>query len=386
MSQSTIRVVHNFPIWLPQTQTWMYNQVKYLPDSVEVHVVCEDTQNLDQFSLPNIHCLKDVSNIRFYWEKALRKFKLRLRTNFLATVAAQTGSSIIHTHFGDNGWTYLKSVQKTGNKHIVTFYGYDVNMLPSQDKRWLDRYQELFVQADAFLFEGPHMAKQLVQIGCPEEKAIVHHLGVEVDAIQYRPRYWKIGEPLRVLIAAAFREKKGIPYALEALAKLQQSVPMVITIIGDANTEQRNQKEKRRILEILEKSGLKSKTRLLGYQPSTVLFDEAYKHHVFLSPSVTASDGDTEGGAPVSIIEMMATVSTSHCDIPEVLHYGREDWLVGERDVDGLADRIMWLVDNSKEWEKMLAIGRAHVENEYDARLQGTRLAQIYQDILINHA
>ncbi len=54
--------------------------------------------------------------------------------------------------------------------------------------------------------------------------------------------------------------------------------------------------EKRRILDILEKNGMKSKTRLLGYQPYPVLFEQAYKHHIFLSPSVTAMDGDTEGG------------------------------------------------------------------------------------------
>ncbi len=64
----------------------------------------------------------------------------------------------------------------------------------------------------------------------------------------------------------------------------------------------------------------------MGYQPHSTLFAEAYRHHIFLSPSVTASTGDTEGGAPVSLIEMAATgmliVSTTHCDIPEVIKHG----------------------------------------------------------------
>ena len=33
--------IHSFPFWLPQTQTWMYNQVKSLPRDVHRHVVCE---------------------------------------------------------------------------------------------------------------------------------------------------------------------------------------------------------------------------------------------------------------------------------------------------------------------------------------------------------
>src|SRR5690606_39794503 len=64
----------------------------------------------------------------------------------------------------------------------------------------------------------------------------------------------------------------------------------------------------------------------LGYQPWRALMDAAYRHHVFLSPSITASDGDTEGGAPVGLIEMAATgmpvISSRHADIPEVIEHG----------------------------------------------------------------
>ncbi len=35
MKADNIVAVHSFPVWLPRTQTWMYNQVKYLPDAVE---------------------------------------------------------------------------------------------------------------------------------------------------------------------------------------------------------------------------------------------------------------------------------------------------------------------------------------------------------------
>jgi len=75
---------------------------------------------------------------------------------------------------------------------------------------------------------------------------------------------------------------------------------------------------------------------MLGFQPHAILFEEAYKNHIFLSPSVTALDGDTEGGAPVTIIEMAATgmpiISTKHCDIPEVIKDGVTGFLANERD------------------------------------------------------
>jgi len=386
MTPDKIVAIHSFPVWLPQTQTWMYNQVKYLPEAVEVHVVCERTEHLDQFAVPNIHSLQDVSRLRYFWERGLRKLELGHSLNFLTSIARKTDAHIIHSHFGDIGWMNLDAVRRAGVRHVVTFYGYDVNMLPTQNKKWLSRYGELFDQADAFLCEGPHMAQQLVKLGCPQEKVRVHHLGIEIEKIPYKPRQWHNGEPLRVLIASSFREKKGIPYALEALAQVQHELRLEISIIGDSNSEQRSQKEKQLMLGIIDRSGLGPKTRLLGFQPYSVLFDEAYKHHVFISPSVTASDGDTEGGAPVSIIDMMATgmpvVSTLHCDIPEVVQYGVENWLVKERDVTGLVNKIKWLIENSDEWNKMLSTGRKHVETEFSALQQGMKLENTYRNVL----
>ena len=337
MSRDKVVVVHSFPLWLPQTQTWMFQQVRHLPNEADVHVVCDRTKNLDQFFVENIHCLRDTSFPLFVWEKSLRRLFLPQYRNHLASIAGRIRAHIVHSHFGPIGWVDMRAARQAGSRHIVSFYGYDVGMLPASDRRWLPRYDALFNQADLFLCEGPHMAEQLNALGCPREKIRIHHLGVDVQTISFAPRTWRKGEPLRVLIAASFREKKGIPYALEALAQLQTELSLEITIIGDADIERRSHEEKARIVDIISKRGIASMTRLMGYQPHARVMEEAYRHHIFISPSVTASDGDTEGGAPVSLIEMMATgmpvISTKHCDIPEVIQYGIQNCLVEESDV-----------------------------------------------------
>jgi len=244
----------------------------------------------------------------------------------------------------------------------------------------------MFSQLDAILCEGPHMKGRIVEMGCPDNKVLVHHLGVALDEIPFRARRWRSGEPLKVLIAASFREKKGIPFALEALSQLRRIVPLEVTIIGDANAEPRNQQEKRNILSTIQKTGLGGVVRMLGYQPSRVLFEEAYRHHVYLAPSVTAVDGDTEGGAPVALIEMLATgmmvVSTNHCDIPEVLAHGAVGLMAAERDLEGLYSRLLQLVDAPEAWEARATAGRAHVQEQFDAKVQGLRLARQYADLL----
>jgi colanic acid/amylovoran biosynthesis glycosyltransferase len=186
-------------------------------------------------------------------------------------------------------------------------------------------------------------------------------------------------------MAGSFREKKGFPYALEALGKLHHDVPLEITIIGDEHGEARTVREKQRMLGVIARENLGARTRLLGYQPYRVVMEEARGHHVFLSPSVTASDGDTEGGAPVSLIEMSASgmmiVSTTHCDIPGVIRDGVTGLLAPERDVDALVAHLRRLVADQGAWRAMQDAGRAHIEAEFDAVRQGERLAAVYRGV-----
>lgn len=385
--KNQMQLIHSYPIWLPQTQTWMYNQVEQVQRlGVKVHVVCERTESLDQFAVDNIHSLEHEALFKQVWDKGLRKLRIRRHLKYLTDIGTTTGANIIHSHFGNVGWSNLGAVRKLNAKHVVTFYGMDVNQLPVQHPVWHRRYHRLFSEADRILCEGTHMAQCITNLGCPESKIRVQHLGVDVDKIMYRPRRWHSGEPLRVLIAASFREKKGIPYAIEALQTVSREVPVRLTIIGDAGNSKESIQEKTNILKALGRSGLKDQTRLLGYQTHEAMLREAYDHHLFLQPSITAQDGDTEGGAPVSIIEMLATgmlvVSTNHCDIPEVMGPAFSQLLAPERDAIKLAGCIQYLLNESDSWPSLAEEGRKRVECEYHWLRQAERLSSHYAEIL----
>lgn len=383
--ENKLTVIQSASLWLPQTETWLYNQVRFLPTDIENRVVCEDTQNLDQFPIANLHSPHDLPRWRYVWDKGIRKLGFRPYLYFLVTQARTCGALLLHSHFGNRGWRDTRAARRAGIKHVVTFYGFDVNRLPTVEPRWLERYRELFGNVDCVLCEGPHMARAVAELGCPQRKLRVHHLGVCVDEITFEPRVWSPDEPLRFLIAASFREKKGIPYAIEALGRLQHELSIELTIIGDSSGEPTSEAEKRKILAGLERHNLTSKTRLLGYRRHSDLLKEAYRHHVFLAPSVTASDGDIEGGAPVSIIEMCATglpvVSTRHCDIPGIIIDGETGLLTGERDSEGLLRQIRRLIEHPENWSELLVAARRHIEKEFNARTQAEKLAAIYREL-----
>jgi colanic acid/amylovoran biosynthesis glycosyltransferase len=246
---------------------------------------------------------------------------------------------------------------------------------------------KLFEHGDRFLVEGTHMRDSLMALGCPDEKVGVQHLGVNLERIEFRTRQPDDDQAVCVLVAGSFREKKGIPYAIEAFGRVREmNRNLQLTIIGDSAGAPREEREKRAILRIIEKYRLRDHVRWLGYQPYPVFMQELYRHHIFLSPSVTSTDGDTEGGVPVSIIEASASgmpiLSTKHCDIPEVVLNGESGYLVQERDADALAEKLELLASNPCLWRSMGQKGREHMEREYNAKTQGERLEEIYDEVL----
>jgi colanic acid/amylovoran biosynthesis glycosyltransferase len=379
-------IVHSALVWLPQTLTWLFNLVCHLPPEIECHVVCHSTANLDQFGVRHIHSLSEDRPVRRSVRTALKKVGLWHSGYFLHGHIERCGAAILHSHFGNRGWENLWAARRSRLRHVVSFYGFDVNYLPMNYPIWRNRYHELFDSVDCVLCEGRFMAQAVQQLGCPLDRIRIQHLGIPVEQLPFKPRTWNPSDPLCVLIAASFQEKKGIPYALEALGRLQHEVDLKITIIGDANDEERSQREKQVILNTIEKQGLGLRTRLLSYQPYDSLIKEAYRNHIFLSPSVTAHDGDTEGGLPVTILEMAATgmmvVSTRHCDIPEAIHSGTTGLLTEERDVDGILSHMRWLLNNPDKWHEMARASRQHVGREYDVRKQALRLGQIYKELI----
>jgi colanic acid/amylovoran biosynthesis glycosyltransferase len=379
-------VVHYCATWLPLTQNWIYSQVSQLQRlGINAHVVCNGIDNLGHFNIDNLHSRSNESLLRMMRRKCLKILCIRDSFPFLTKVASSVRADIVHSHFGDVGWINIGALQRLNAHHVVTFYGYDVNMLPMQNAQWIERYRVLFSQAHLFLCEGSHMARCIVGLGCPDHKVLVHHLGVDISKLEFVPRQWRSGETLRVFIAASFREKKGIPIAIHALAIIARDIRVELTIVGDAGSSPDDQKEKASIMEALSSTGLIDCTRLLGYQPHNVMLRESLEHHIFLQPSITASDGDTEGGAPVSIIEMMATgmpvVATTHCDIPEVVGPAFAHLLAPERDVEQLAGRIRLLLSDPDSWAALLKSGRDHIEREYNLEIQVNRLVNIYEGI-----
>ena len=125
---------------------------------------------------------------------------------------------------------------------------------------------------------------------------------------------------------------------------------------------------------------------LLGYLPYPAYREELARAHFLLAPSCTARDGDTEGGAPVCLLEAQASglpvVATTHCDIPAVTLPGKSALLAPERDAVALARCLEELLLHPERWGEMGRAGRGHIEAEFDIRRQVQRMGEVYRELL----
>jgi colanic acid/amylovoran biosynthesis glycosyltransferase len=281
----------------------------------------------------------------------------------------------------------LPLAEACGLPIITTFYGHDLSRLPKSEPEWRRRYDELFDRGSHFLVEGSYMKQKLVDLGCPEEKVTVHHLGVKVEDLPYKPRRRDDGAPLRILMAGRFTEKKGFPYAIDAFARfLKNGGNGELTLIGGSRSEQADRDFRTTLAERVAGHGIEDAIHLRGFLPYDDLIQTYLDHHVFLSPSFEAKNGDNEGGAPVTLIEASATgmpvVSTFHCDIPEVVVDGKTGLLAKEKDVSTLAAHLTTLSQNPDRIRELGSAARKRIEEKYNAEVQGRGLDSIYSDII----
>ena len=286
---------------------------------------------------------------------------------------------IIHCHFGTNGLkgALLQDVGAIQGKLITTFHGMDVNVVPRQ--YGVDVYKQLFLQGDLYTVNTEFTRQQVIALGCSEDKIFKLPVGFQISQYYFGDRLLNPGEAVKIITVARLVEKKGIEYAIKAIAEIAKDYPNIIyTIVGDGSLRESLQAL---VLDLK----ISDNVKLLGWMTQEQvrqLYDDS---HIFILPSVTAADGDREGQALV-LQEAQAMglpiLSTLHNGIPEGVLDGESGFLVPERDVDALAEKLRYLVTNPEVWAKMGRQGRAYVEERYNIEQLNQQLVEIYQKLM----
>lgn len=280
---------------------------------------------------------------------------------------AQQYDAII-AHFGPTGVAaqYLREAGLIEGTLGTVFHGYDVSM-NDVIARYVPHYQRLFASSELFLPVSEHWAERLIGWGCDRRKIFVGRMGVNVDRFHYRPPAAP-EHTFEVLVVGRLTEKKGIDYAICAMAMID--APVTLTIIGGGELSGP-------LRQLATSLGVQDRVRFLGKQAHSEITRRLRQANAFLLPSVTASTGDMEG-IPVALIEAMASglpvISTRHSGIPELIEDGKTGFLAPERNARALANIIQAIARGQYDLPAITLAARATVSRRFNSRVEASRL------------
>ena len=318
---------------------------------------------------------------RSTWE-ALR-FKLLGDVGAMAGRLRRESPRLVHAHFATDGLLALPLADALGVPLVTTLHGYDVSrsrgrMLSSGRLSWINyalRRRRLMEEGRLFLAVSDAIRTRALAQGYPAERTLTHNLGVDLGRFGADPGAAEAGLVLHV---GRLVEKKGTALLLDAFARLPSQAGAELVIIGDGPERSRLE---RRCSEL----GIGSSVRFLGELPRDEVAAWMRLAWLFVAPSVTARDGDSEG-LPTVVIEAAASgvpaVGTHHAGIPEAIRDGQTGLIVPERDTEALARSMARLLDSAELRHRMGAAARALAEDRFDSARQNAVLEEHYDALL----
>jgi colanic acid/amylovoran biosynthesis glycosyltransferase len=358
-----------------RTTNWLYDHLRFVP-RYTLAMLCDMLLNRQEFPALEARCFKRQNITRRVWHRVAGDRLYPSDSHWLKSLAP----SLLHSHFGYVAVDDLRLQRILDVPWLVSFYGADLYQL-GRRAEWQDRYAQVFARASLVLALGPVMAAQLERLGCPSEKIILHPLGVDVDNLPDVPRFLRPGEPLKCLFAGTFREKKGIQYVIEAAALAHQAgVPLELHLVGDEMGKLGDRETKEGVLRQIRSFGLENMVIHHPFLSFQELMALALRLHVFMAPSVTATDGDAEG-TPFVLQQMLATgmpaIATVHSDIP-YLYGEHKHLLVAERDARAIAHHLQRYMEAPDSLVSDGIALRDQIRRAFNVYGCATRLSDLY--------
>jgi colanic acid/amylovoran biosynthesis glycosyltransferase len=276
----------------------------------------------------------------------------------------QLAPTVVHAHFGTVGLLVGKACAALGIPLVVSFYGIDATVAPGRPAVAAG-YRRMFEQGAYAIAEAEGLGRRLAGLGARSARIFLLPLSLPPWALEtpIRQVSWQ-GVPLQLLQVARFTEKKGISTTLEAVARARaDGIDVKLVLAGDGPLRDP-------LVAQVASLGLGDHVEFLGMRPHSELPSLLDSTHVFVHPSRTATDGDTEGGYPTILVEAQArgvpVVATFHADIPSVVVNGKTGLLAQEGDAEGVARHLATLSGDRARLELMASEARTHALSRHD--------------------
>ncbi len=279
-------------------------------------------------------------------------------------------ATLVHnTRIGREGltWASWQVAARRGIPFVLT---------PVHHPRW-DRwphriYHDLYRRADAVIAMTEAERRSMVRLGVKENRVFVTGTGPDLaptaNALGFRKRFGLSADPMVLFVGQKYRYK-GIAALLGGASRVWKKFPETRFVFIGPRTDH-------------------SRKLFAGVHDERVLeldtVDLATKTDAFAACDMFCLPSSQESFGVVFTEAWTFGRPVIGCDIPavrEVITSGQDGFVVAQRS-DEIADRILFLLDNPAERQRLGENGRKKVQERYTWPALARRTEEIYEKVL----
>lgn len=358
---------------LPGSETFVRNQVEALQRHAGVEVVLAGVRRVSSpLASPQDSAIFEGGTLT---RISQRRFMAGYSSPRFADLLKQFQPDLVHSHFVNESYPVMRALRGTRIPLVVTAHGYDLTKMPhlESDRRLYLRRLAAVTAGSARVFcVSQFMRDRARAVSSPSASLDVHYTGIPIPG-GGRALDRRAG----ILFVGRLVEKKGVRDLIGLVSALRaRGVSPPVTIVGDGPLKGELQRMAASVSELITFVGSAS--------PSEVskLMDEAA---IFVAPSRTAEDGDSEGLGHVFLeaqAHRVPVVAYAHGGVPEAVVHGETGLLAAEGDEGALLNAVQQLLADEGERYEMATRARSHVLNRFDLVSQTAELVDRYRAVL----
>jgi colanic acid/amylovoran biosynthesis glycosyltransferase len=332
------------------------NQVRYKPYIIYKEFIDSDFSREIINSFTTFYCEKYKKGISKKYSQFLYKNFRRLTPRDKKNIMSflhDNKIDILHFHYGTDATMFIDIAKYSKIPSVVSFYGYDCSSFP----HWYFGLAKIlllrvFKYVDYCLAMSEDMKADLMKVGCPENKIIVHYHGIDIQKFFYNRQYERKNN-ITLLIVAYLVPQKGHLFLLQAFKKalVLTNKRLNLRVVGDGYLMPKLER-------FVRQNNMSTNISFIGALEhlSPEFLKEYHNADIFVLPSVVSQAKEKEG-IPGTIVEAMASglpvISTYHAGIPYIINHGENGYLVKEWDIDNLAKYMCQLAEDEELRESL---------------------------------
>jgi glycosyltransferase involved in cell wall biosynthesis len=294
-------------------------------------------------------------------------------------------ATLIHAHFGKNGYVIGPVAMAAGKPLVTTFHGFDATYQGSpraaggfNQARFFARGRHAMAAWDSWnIAVSDFIANQLVALGFSPSRIFRHYIGIDTE--MFRQRVVE-RQPHRVVSVARFVEYKGHRFIIDALAEVQRGgVPVELIMVGQGPLRQEMQSYAQSRV---------ARVQVIDRLSQPEIADLLASARLYVHGSVTLDSGHAEAFGMANLeAQAVGTpvVAFRSGGVAEAIVEGQTGDAVAERDVMAMAAAIAALLTDDAKWQSYSRSAAEMVLSRFDIRTQTRLLEDFYDQVIAAH-